>query len=679
MRFHSAEDPRPDPDGPRESRGGPGRRRAVRHRAKPHWTRRRLTWVLGGGAAVVLLLWLLVGGLAMSALTIQKQAGVAQAELDAFRATLELGDEVAAGKHLTAAEQALAKARDAAADDDVRDAAGWPWVGNTINDLDHLLRAATILTRSGRDALTVYTSFTGADSKLFSNGSFDLGAVGQAQDAVDRMTAAMIRAERQLLMVRGEGPAGGTVMAKQRTGLRQMRELRRELVALQPLLEAMPRALGAKDPRTYLVAIMNPSELRASGGAPLSVAFLRFDEGKMSIPLKGATAELTGSAKMGPNREFVWDRLTGRRDPWALPKGEAERFVNTTFNPDFTVSGEQMVRATPKNFGFKTDGVIAVDLLAVGELLRATGPIESARYGTITADNIAQKLLIEAYEGGNDDASVALRREANAELMSVMLTRLTEGGGLIGKVRALGQAAPGRHLQMYFRDPALQKAVADRGLAGDIPDPETGNLTAVYTQNGNGNKLDVYQQRTVREQVRLRGDGSAVVRRTVELSNPSPPYTAPFPDRLRGYDTRYATNLVINLMPRGARVLEDPVVEMPETVDRGRDQVGRTYAQAAVMLEPQGSAALTWTYVVPRAAVREGNTWVLVNAIAPQAMLNPATLDLSVQGPEGYRPLAKKGWKRADGTARITTPMDATTVLTLRFAPKGEPAETDEF
>ncbi len=75
-------------------------------------------------------------------------------------------------------------------------------------------------------------------------------------------------------------------------------------------------------------------------------------------------------------------------------------------------------------------------------------------------------------------------------------------------------------------------------MAGTIPVRDTGNLSAVYTQNGNGNKLDVFQRRAVRETVRLRADGSAVVTRTVALQSPTPPYTALFPDRLRGYDTR---------------------------------------------------------------------------------------------------------------------------------------------
>ena len=158
-----------------------------------------------------------------------------------------------------------------------------------------------------------------------------------------------------------------------------------------------------------------------------------------------------------------------------------------------------MVRATPANFGIKTDGVIALDITAIGHLLDVTGPIKTDFYGTITGKNIADKLLVKGYSSSNDPLSVNARHDVNDALMATMLSRLTEGGGLIGKMQALGQAVPGRHLQMYFRDDALQKVMVDKGMAGTIPVAENGNLTAVYTQNGNGNKLDVYQRRTVRE------------------------------------------------------------------------------------------------------------------------------------------------------------------------------------
>ncbi len=101
--------------------------------------------------------------------------------------------------------------------------------------------------------------------------------------------------------------------------------------------------------------------------------------------------------------------------------------------------------------------------------------------------------------------------------MSTMLSSLMEGGQLKAKTNALLSVAPSRHVQMYFRDDRLQKLVEDRGLAGAVPTPDVGNMTAVFTQNGNGSKVDVFQQRTINQTVVVHEDGSATVGRTVEI------------------------------------------------------------------------------------------------------------------------------------------------------------------
>ena len=639
----------------RTRKPGKGRGR----RAKPPARRPTIAYVVGGLLVLLgaTLLWM-VGGLLLAANTLQDKAAVAQTELGLFRDSLKAGDDKAAKDHLRAGEDALGDAVGAAQSGQVRLAKNMPFVGPTIADLDHLLAAATIMTDSARDAMDVYENFSGDDSKLFKDAKFSIPAIRQAQRSVEDIEGSLAGAEAELAQVKGDGFKGDDALAKQKSAMKQIGSLRTEIRALTPLLDALPSAVGADGRKTYLVAIMNPAEMRASGGAPLSVAFVRFKDGRMSTPLQGSTSQLTEL-----NSEYYWDRLTGKDDPFQLPAGEAQRFVNTTFNPDFSVSGEQMVRATPANFGLKTDGVIALDINAIGHLLDATGPIDTEFYGKITGKNIAKKLIIDAYKDTSDPAEVEARHEVNDQLMGVMLNRLIEGGGLITKARALGEAIPGRHLQMYFRDKALQGVLVDKGMAGTIPVRDTGNLSAVYTQNGNGNKLDVFQRRAVRETVKLRDDGSAIVTRTVALQSPTPPYTAWFPDRLRGYDTRYATNLIINLMPPGAKVLEQPEVVLSTTVADGVDQAGRTYAQAAIMLPPDGAAELTWKYRVKNAAVVRGDTMYFRDYVVPQSMLRTPTLDLTVIPPKGWTADPAAGWSPTANGVTASVPMDHTQVL----------------
>jgi hypothetical protein len=600
-------------------------------------------------------------GLLASSREVQAKAAVAQAELQQFRDTLKAGDRDAAKAHLAAGRAALGDAREAADVREVRLAKNLPYVGNTVSDLDHLLAAAGIMTVSADDALRVYEDFAGTDSKLFQNKRFSMPAITDAQQAVARIESAMNRAERELEAVEGKGPKGDEALAKKRSALAQVTALRGELVALGPVLEALPSAVGGNGRRTYLVAILNPAESRAPGGAPLSVAFVRFDKGRMSIPIQGQTSVLTNT-----NQKLMWTPAKG--DPWvqgAVPRA----FVNANVNPDFPVAAEQMLRAARPNFGFKPDGVVALDVVAISHLLRHTGPISSAAYGELTADNVVQKLLVDAYSQQQNPEE---RHGANDDLMVTMMSRLTEGGGMIGKARALGEAVPGRHLQMYFRDARLQGLISDERAAGEVRAPEVGNLTAVYTQNGNASKVDVFQKRTVQETVRLRADGSATVRRTVVLHNDTPPYVGVGRDPRSGYITRWASLKVLNLMPPGAKVTRDPAVARSHLLRRGVDQDKRPFSEAIIRLAPGSKASLTWEYTVPRAARKDGDGLRFLDYLETQPLLNQQRLQLTVVAPKGWAAEGLSGgWKVSGGRATLAAPIVGGQVVKVRVTPAG--------
>jgi hypothetical protein len=589
------------------------------------------------GTAVLLgavYVWWLGGGLLRVYTTGQAKADIAQKQLHLMQKSITAGDEKGARRHLGIAKRAVSDAEKAARAPQVRVAKWLPYTRGTVTDLDHLLGAASVVIDAADDALALYAEFSGDSSKLFENGKIDINALVRGRDALREMEGALTDARSQLLSVSGKGPLGHDALEKKRSGLKQIRDIRAEIRPFAPVVEALPSALGAEGTKRYLVAVMNPAEMRGSGGAPLSVALVVFKDGKMTIPKKGTTSSITlGSPEglLGDSPFLVWKRVPG--DPFQPPAGKAQRFVNITTNPDFRVSGEQLLRATPSFFGMKTDGVIAVDVVAIAKLLQVIGPIASD-YGTLTSENLVQELLVKAYDEQGFD--VQGRQARNDQLMSVMLSNLTSGGQLQGKAQALLSAAPTRHIQMYFRDDRLEALARNRGLDGSVPNPSTGDLTAVYTQNGNGSKVDVYQRRTVTQVVQLHEDGSATVRRTVRIENPTPPYNGSGPDTKFGYTTRWATNLVISLFPRGAHITQQPQSELASTVKKGVDQVGRPFGQAAVVTPPQGTSEVSWVYELPRAAVRHDGKLLLTDTVAVQNTVNNFLLSTSVQAPEGW-------------------------------------------
>jgi Protein of unknown function (DUF4012) len=634
-----------------------------RWRRRGPWRTRTKIWALiVAGLAV----WL-VGGIVQLA-ALPGHAAKAQTDLEAFRDAMKAGDSAAATDDLRSARGQLSRAQAGADFGPVRVAKFAPGVGDTISDLDHLLAAANLMTHAGGEALKIFDNFSGDDAKLFDNNTLDIAAITQARDSALTIQTSVDQALVELRDIHGRGPKGNVAIEKKRSALVQIGKLQSDIATLLPVMRALPSAIGVHGTKTYLVAVMNPAEMRASGGAPLSVAFLSFTNGKMTTPVQGATSDLTNT-----NQKTVFDKFPN--DPWQT--AAAQKFVNTTFNPSFPVSAEQMIRAAPSNFsGLHPDGVIALDIVAVEKLLQATGPINTAAYDTpITAENIVQMLLVNAYTEENTAANIAARHKVNDQLMSIMLSRLTNGGGLIGKVRALGGAIPSRHLQMYFRDHRLQDLVTQQQLGGQVPVPSVGNLSAVYTQNTNQSKMDVFQKRTVRETVSMKADGSAVVHRTVEIANPSPPFPGPGQDTGIGQNTRWSGSQVINLMPAGAEITQEPAAVAGKDgltvtpMASGVDQDGRVYAQARVLLPPHATVSLHWTYVVKNAASQEGGALRLLDYVAPQSMLNPPTFELTVIPPKGWTTQLPAGWNPSLSGVAVTTPMDSSQALTVQMAP----------
>jgi hypothetical protein len=631
----------------------------------PRRRRRRWPFVV----LILLVLAALAAGLAWVGLgtlkasrVVQERASTAQAELGQFRSTLQAGDSTAARGHLTAGAAALDEATDAAAATEVRVARHIPYVGRTVRDLDHLLAAATTMSGAGGNALTVYEEFSGEDSKLFANNTFSIPALRRAGAALTSLTTALDSAEAELQQVTGTGPRGAQALEKKQAALEQVASLRKQTAGLMPLVQALPSAVGAEAPKSYLVTVLNPAESRASGGAPLSVAFLHLNEGKLTIPVQGQTSLLTG------NKPHVYTAVGG--DPWV--KGRTgHRFVNANFNPDFSIAGEQLARASAQ-LRQKPDGVIALDVQAIGMLLKATGPIQSPDYGELNAENAAQKLVVDVYLAPQDQAA---RHEENDQLMGTMLQRLTEGGGLLGKARALGEAIPGRHLQMYFRDPALQQIVTRAKAGGLVTPPAVGDLAAAYTQNVNASKVDTYQHRTLQQTYTLKADGSATVRRTVVIENRTPPYQGGGEDPKTGYYTRWALLRVMNLMPPGSVITRVPRVEdgpgfKGGTAQRkGSDGQGRVYSDAIAEVEPGGRARLTWEYRLPKAAVRDGDGLRLQIQAETQPLLNPPKLQVGVIPPKGWVAEVGPGWTKTDAGATASMTLDQSRLLQLKVAP----------
>ena len=351
---------------------------------------------------------------------------------------------------------------------------------------------------------------------------------------------------------------------------------------LKPMLDQLPAVLGAHAPRTYLLTIMNPAEQRFSGGATLQMAALTFDHGTMTFGRSHSVADV----------DHAQPFLTWRPVPGNLfhPPGP-RRLAAATYSPWWQVSGEELLRAWQAQTGHRCQGLIAVDLQALAELFRITGPMQVPGYGELNADNLVHTLA-GSYDSFQDPVA---RRRLNNALVPAFQQKFLSGGDFIAKGRSLLQDAQGRHVALYFRDQRSQRAFADAGFAGNLSTTPRDYL-GVFSQNLNGSKADYWQTRQVATHVTLRPDGSASDRLSVIVGNPAPPYAQPTPDPRSGYNTRWLGTSLSAFLPVDARLgsmqadgrpLPHAALDRPSTAIAG--VVDRPVLHHTWLLAPHGS------------------------------------------------------------------------------------------
>ena len=563
-----------------------------------------------------------------------------------------------------------------------------------VFNIERVADAASSITAATGELLRLYGDLSGKTGaqKIFSDGAIDLDRLEQIAPRVDTVLADLAAAEANLEAVKAEGMWTGQLNDVRNRALAEMEPVQTAVEVLVDIAPALPLALGADGPRRYLIAIGNQAEMRASFGAPLSLVMVEFDDGRISIPIKGQT-----STELFPplNARVQW--FGPAFNPFFVGNQRNRPFVVTNTHPNLLFSGQEMAGAWLGGNYPAVDGVIALDLTAIAAVLDATGPIESAVYGTVDADRIGEILLIEAYEEFGQEDAIA-RQQANQDLLDELLSRVLSGDDLINSAQAIASTAPGRHFQVWMKDPQLQMLALDAGMAGVVEDPQTGDWSAMYTQNGNQSKVDVFQQRNQLVVVNLSEDGSARVRQQLTLTNATPADRPEGPPERIGYETSWLKNAYIMYVPKAARnyrVSYPLDFNVRPFAGHGRRQLGggwmddgfgNTMIRVVGWTPPGGQTALTVSYNLPpgtfsvdstpsspasgaTAAAPTDQPTVLEYRIQaePQALFIDPTLTVQVTPPAGWAPVAVPGMQVVEGTATVSAVLDQPLKVGIRF------------
>ncbi len=509
-----------------------------------------------------------------------------------------------------------------------------PILATAADDAVRVSDALDDLTAVAEAGVAIYPQLTGDEGRLVTNGKVDLTTLAEVLDSFEEVQTRVADARASLSAVEADAPLIGAQIAELRDdGLAGLEPVEDGVDALAPLADVLPGMLGAEGRRDYLIAILNPAEQLYSGGTPLIFTPMSVREGRMEMGVPQDTA--THGLAFLPR---YWPKVPGN----PFHRGRL-RIGTSTFAPDWSVSGEEALRGWRSLRGKQMDGFIAIDVMALRDLVAITGPLEVPFYGEVGADNFVQT-LIGSYDTLTDYRG---RHRINQALVPIFRDRFFATGQFVEKVQALEAAADGRHFAVYLRDPAAQAAFSGLGLTGELSDTDHDYL-GVFTQNAVPSKTDYWQSRTVTSDVRLAADGSAEVDVATQIHNDSSPYPFRGPDPREGYSTRFATLSVAHFLPRGARNVVARVDDRFFEPTVG-DFYGRPFVRRTVAFKPQATHVFAVAYDVPRAAVVSDDELTYRLDVDPQGLVRPSAINVTVHLPAGYEVTElPEGWVRID-------------------------------
>ncbi len=406
--------------------------------------------------------------------------------------------------------------------------------------LGRQLRSVQALSTAAAEVSTVGASFLGDVHAVLDQPH---GAGPDRVASLRHLSALSVAAVRQLDAV-DTGPAAALVAPLARRHeqfVAQLDDARRRLRTAAAVSAATATIL--EGPQNYLVMASNNAEMRAGSGAFLEAGVASTTTGTVHLADLGPSGALTlpvGAVTVTGDLERNWG--------WLRPGVD---WRNLGLTPQFDVTAPLAARMWAARTGQQVNGVLAVDVAGLQQLMTATGPVVVAGR-TITAGNVEQYLLHDQYVGLSDaNAGTGTRQDALGSLASTVLRQLQgQSIDLRTLASAMAGAVAGRHLMLWSSDPTTQAAWVAAGVSGSL----TPDSLAVTLLNRGGNKLDPFVGTTVAMTTRPSGAGTAVTL-TTTFANQTPDglssfVAGPYP----GVPVSYGdyTGVVAENLPAGA-------------------------------------------------------------------------------------------------------------------------------
>jgi UDP-GlcNAc:undecaprenyl-phosphate GlcNAc-1-phosphate transferase len=595
-------------------------------------------WALLGGAAVVIAL---SAPAAWAMLRARSPLELGAAQVQAGIQREQAGDGAGARQDFALAVASFSTARDRLHGFGVAAGRVVPVVAVNLRAATTVAGVGLEISRSGQDL----AASTDLQTLRMRQGQVPLDTLTSLTPTLDNLTKKLTRASAQVhrlprtLLVPPIRRGVGALDSKLATASQRIRQS-------ADAANMLPAMLGADGSRRYLLVMQNNAESRATGGFIGNFGELIAQSGRVSLGRFDRIQAL--DAPLGTDRTVSAPADYLARYSAFYP---FDVWQNVNLSPDFPTVGSIIASLYPQSGGTTVDGVIAVDPVALSDLLRLTGPIHVAGWPTeINADNVVQVTLQGAYDAlTNEDARAAFL--GNVAMAAFAAATQGDIGNPVELVHTLGPAVTEHHIQIYLSNPSEEAFASRLGAAGAVV-PSAADRFLLTTQNAAANKVDYYLQRSVEYDlavsppVDLQGSAEARVtgRLTVTLTNHAPasghdigalgPYEPPF---VAG-ENRLFLSMYTRLAVQSSSLNGAPLALQAGT------ELGQNVYSAYVDLPPGATRTLTFR-VNGEIPLLNGSYGLL---LPRQPTLSDDHVTVKLSAPSGWelKPSSSGSWSR---------------------------------
>ncbi len=379
-----------------------------------------------------------------------------------------------------------------------------PVIGRQLHSVQDLSNAAVSVTQVGARSISQAHVILGMPH-----------SAGPERVATLRRLADLATATHAQLEGVSLGPSNaliGPIASRRAQFASQLDKVRTGLVHASTVASTVADIL--QGPQRYLLLAANNAEMRSGSGMFLEAGVLSSDNGNIQIGDLASTADLVLSGAGVP----ISGDLAARWG-WLNPNVE---WRNLGVTPQFDVNGPLAAEMWGAATGQQVDGVLAVDVETLRQLLSVTGPVEVGGT-TVSSSNVVPLLLHDQYVGLDYGSAAQQAQQARKDLLGSLAKAVLDALqnrtiDLSSLATAMTSSAAGRHILAWSSAPAAQAAWVAGGVAGELK-PNTVFASVI---NRGGNKLDQYL--SMRSRLDLVPDGNVTkATLTVDLRNQTPP------------------------------------------------------------------------------------------------------------------------------------------------------------